>query len=396
MLEDLSRHKRNMGLLAVALVVGFFAWKIRAVINPLILGYLLAFILQPAVERLQARGLKRSGAVLSVFGLAFGGTLLLGLGVVYQGRVLIERFSPDETTAEIELIESAEEVPPVEEVAEGGSEHQTGSERLEAFRVWLEERLGPEWVPPAPSLEAFEALFEENEDARAFAGKAGVAVASTLGGALRSFFGGVVGMFTLLLMVPVYAFFWLFEMGRLNRYIRDHIPVRQRDRFVSLFERLGEVLSVFFRGRLLVCLIKGGFLTVALIVAGIPFALLLGLGGGFLSIVPFLGGIAAFGAALVVALTTHSLVHALVATALIFALAELFEGYVLMPRILGDSLGLTDVTVLFAITAGGAALGLLGVLIALPLAAAVKILYQEFVEPALEQFVEEDPEPTEA
>ncbi|MHC4263844.1 MAG: AI-2E family transporter [Planctomycetota bacterium] len=371
MLEDLSRHKRNMGLLAVALVVGFFAWKIRAVINPLILGYLLAFILQPAVERLQARGLKRSGAVLSVFGLAFGGTLLLGLGVVYQGRVLIERFSPDETTAEIELIESAEEVPPAEEVDEGGSEHQTGSERLEAFRVWLEERLGPEWVPPAPSLEAFEALFEENEDARAFAGKAGVAVASTLGGALRSFFGGVVG-------------------------IRDHIPVRQRDRFVSLFERLGEVLSVFFRGRLLVCLIKGGFLTVALIVAGIPFALLLGLGGGFLSIVPFLGGIAAFGAALVVALTTHSLVHALVATALIFALAELFEGYVLMPRILGDSLGLTDVTVLFAITAGGAALGLLGVLIALPLAAAVKILYQEFVEPALEQFVEEDPEPAEA
>ena len=92
------------------------------------------------------------------------------------------------------------------------------------------------------------------------------------------------------------------------------------------------------------------------------------------------------------ALSSHGLVYALVATGLIFVLAELLEGYVLLPRILGESLGLSDVTVLFVVTAGGAALGLLGVLIALPVAAVIKIVWLEFVEPALEQFAEEESE----
>jgi predicted PurR-regulated permease PerM len=108
--------------------------------------------------------------------------------------------------------------------------------------------------------------------------------------------------------------------------------------------------------------------------------------------VPFLGGILAFTLALLVALSSHGLLYAVVATAVVFAAAELFEGHVLMPRILGESLGLSDVTVIFAITAGGASLGLLGVLLALPLAAVIKVLYIEFVQPALEQFADEQSE----
>jgi predicted PurR-regulated permease PerM len=433
MLEELSRTKRNLALLGVALVVALAAWKIRAVINPLILGYLLAFILQPLVSGLERRGLRRSGAVLTVFGSAFSASLLLGFGVLYQGRVLIETLRPeaqavaqadgqggallvedpmrsdresgdresgDRESGELEsgtVQQGAAE--PVDGEPGGvrsgdaalGSE-PTGQQRLERLRTWLEERLGPEWVPPSPSIHGLVEFLGESSEAREVAGQAGAAAATSIYEGLRGFFGGVFGLSTLALMVPVYAFFWLFEMGRLNEYVRRHLPVRHRQRLTALFVRLGEVLSVFFRGRLTVCLLKGLFLTVGLVVAQIPYALLLGLGGGFLSIVPFLGGIAAFVFALLVALSAHSLVHALVATTIVFALAELLEGYVLMPRILGDSLGLSDVAVLFAITAGGAFLGLLGVLLALPLAAAIKILYLEFVEPALEQFAEEDDE----
>ncbi len=408
MLEELSRTKRNLALLGVALVVALAAWKIRAVINPLILGYLLAFILQPLVVGLERRGLRRSGAVLSVFGSAFAASLLLGFGVLYQGRVLIETLRPEaQAAAQAEPLEQGsfgeaprpgDAVPgePIEavpaQVTPASGLEPTGQQRLERLRAWLEQRLGPEWVPPSPSIHGLVEFFGESSGAREVAGQAGAAAATSIYEGLRGFFGGVFGLSTLALMVPVYAFFWLFEMGRLNEYVRKHLPVRHRQRLTSLFVRLGEVLSVFFRGRLTVCLLKGLFLTVGLVVAQIPYALLLGLGGGFLSIVPFLGGIAAFVFALLVALSAHSLAHALVATTIVFALAELLEGYVLMPRILGDSLGLSDVAVLFAITAGGAFLGLLGVLLALPLAAAIKILYLEFVEPALEQFAEEDDE----
>jgi predicted PurR-regulated permease PerM len=403
MLEELSRTKRNLALLGVALVVALAAWKIRAVINPLILGYLLAFILQPLVVGLERRGLRRSGAVLTVFGSAFAASLLLGFGVLYQGRVLIETLRPEaQAAAQAEPLEQGSfgEAPrpgePIEavpaQVTPASGLEPTGQQRLERLRAWLEQRLGPEWVPPSPSIHGLVEFFGESSGAREVAGQAGAAAATSIYEGLRGFFGGVFGLSTLALMVPVYAFFWLFEMGRLNEYVRKHLPVRHRQRLTSLFVRLGEVLSVFFRGRLTVCLLKGLFLTVGLVVAQIPYALLLGLGGGFLSIVPFLGGIAAFVFALLVALSAHSLAHALVATTIVFALAELLEGYVLMPRILGDSLGLSDVAVLFAITAGGAFLGLLGVLLALPLAAAIKILYLEFVEPALEQFAEEDDE----
>ncbi|MEO0653146.1 MAG: AI-2E family transporter, partial [Planctomycetota bacterium] len=392
-----------------AVLVAWVGWKIRSVINPLILGYLLAFILQPAVESLQRRGMKRSGAVISVFGLAFVLTGVIGLAVAIQARGFVGQFVEQAKQSNVTAVEIIEEVvprpegvqpgpeqassgpegsePSGEAAAEGAVEAEQDGERSQLLAM-IGERLGEDWAARAEELGLGDQGAIQSLSDTAFSWL-GVVLAT-----LQSFFGGVVGLVTLLVMVPVYAFFWLFEMQRLNEYIVEHLPVRHRERLVDLSSRLGQVLSVFFRGRLTVCLLKGLFLTAGLLLTGIPYALLLGVGGGFLSIIPFLGGIVAFLAALVVALANHSLLYALLASGIVFGLAELLEGYVLMPRVLGESLGLTDVTVLFAITAGGALLGLFGVLIALPLAAAIKILYHEFVEPALEQFVEEDADPT--
>lgn len=416
MIELSSRARRNLLLLAVAVLVAWIGWKIRSVINPLILGYLLAFILQPAVVSLQRRGMKRSGAVVTVFGAAFLLTGVVGLAVFVQGRGFVEQFAEqselgEEATEAVVggvvggLIEStasegADSGTAPEEAAggdressesdaSGGDEQSAGDAASESKSSGSDGLVGStlEWIES--KIRDGTADFEDERLISALAAWS-QSVGSSILRTLQSFFGGVFGLVTLLVMVPVYAFFWLFEMGRLNDYIVAHIPARHRERFVDLFTRLGEVLSVFFRGRLTVCLIKGLFLTAGLLLTGIPYALLLGIGGGFLSIIPFLGGIVAFLAAVTVALVNHGVLYALLASGIVFALAELLEGYVLMPRVLGESLGLSDVTVLFAITAGGALLGLFGVLIALPLAAAIKILYHEFVEPALEQFVEED------
>jgi predicted PurR-regulated permease PerM len=143
------------------------------------------------------------------------------------------------------------------------------------------------------------------------------------------------------------------------------------------------VLSNFLRGRVVVSVLKGAFVTVGLALAGVPYALLLGLVAGVLSMVPIIGPLIAFLFGAGLAMLEYDLFTALWRTGLIYLLAEVFEGYVLMPKILGDSLGLHPVVVLASLMIGGAALGMFGILLALPLAATVIILTRELVLPAL-------------
>ena len=158
---------------------------------------------------------------------------------------------------------------------------------------------------------------------------------------------------------------------------------------------------------MLICLLKGGVITAGLFAVQVPYAVFLGMGSGFLSLVPFVGPVFGFAAAFVLAAFPPGAVEvtaaaaegpsvwvpilwALLRTGGVFVAAELLEGYVLLPKILGDSLGLHPVVVLASIFIGGAALGMFGFLIALPLTAALVILVREMVLPALADFADED------
>ena len=123
------------------------------------------------------------------------------------------------------------------------------------------------------------------------------------------------------------------------------------------------------------------------------FALLLGIGSGALSLIPFVGTLIGFTLAMVVGFLEHSLLEAALRAGIVFAVAEALENYLLIPRIIGDKLGLHTVVVIFSLMAGGAAMGMFGLLIALPLAATLVILGREFLVPMLEKFAEETGSP---
>jgi len=154
--------------------------------------------------------------------------------------------------------------------------------------------------------------------------------------------------------------------------------------------QIGEVLANFFRGRLLVCLVKGVFLTIGLFVVGVDYALLIGMGTGFLTLIPFIGSAVGLALALLVAMIEHSVVSSLVRVGIVFTLREALENYVLLPKILGDSLGLHTIVVLFSLMAGAASMGMFGLIIALPLTATIVILGREFVLPVLAQLADDD------
>jgi len=396
MLDRLTPAWRRAVLVALAFVVLWFCWSVRSVLNPLILGYLLAFVLHPLVLTLERRGWKRQLAVNFIFG-AFA-VLLMAIGVVifFQGRGLARELASEQglgakvTQRVDEALDKykpqiqwvIEHLPrdkkpvvgptpdPAAEVPNPPAEELSAASLSKQFKDW-----SMEWFTP-----------QRTEDA-------GRVATSALGagfGVLKGVFGSVLELFGLLILLPIYTWFLLFELERIHSFVARYLPRRDRERIVRIGGQVGEVLANFFRGRLLVCLIKGGILALGLWIAGVDFALLLGLGTGFLSLVPFVGSLVGFVLALLVGLLEFEVATALWHVGLVFFAAEMIENYLLLPRILGESLGLHPVVVIFALMAGASSMGMFGLLIALPLTATIVILGREFLLPVLADIADKD------
>jgi predicted PurR-regulated permease PerM len=377
MLERLTPLWRNLALALLFALVLWFAWTIRVVLNPLLLGYLCAYILHPLVVRLERRGFKRRSAVNLIFLAGMLACTLLAVALWNQGQTLMRDVFQNEALAER---------------LRAQFEHAKV-----AIDAWL-HKLSPEYVLPdwATLQQWFQDLvtsFGSGDGQAAQVGGAGLAAVGGAGQWLISFFGNVLSFLLLLVLVPIYAYFLLFELKRVNAFVARYLPKSERQRILRISDDIGQMLASFFRGRLLVCLLKGVFLALGMALCGLPYALLFGLGSGFLGLVPFIGAATGFLGALLVATLDpdQGLVPALWKCGIVFGLAEIIEGYVLLPKILGNSLGLHPIVVLFALMAGGVALGFFGVLIALPLTATLVILVRELVLPALAGVADDAP-----
>ncbi len=378
MLERLPRTRRNLVLLALAVLVVWFGWTVRSVLNPLLLGYILAYILLPLVATVERRGRSRRAAVNLIFLAGFLLALLVLVGLGWQLRALVL-----DVVANAKAAASAapDEGIPLHESLQHRSDEFTGT--LNEWGLEVER-----WeVPDFEGLRVQAKVFlEEYGDE---AGRAGLTLVGRALAYLKLFLGGVLSVLGLFLLVPLYTYFFLFVIGDVHASVQRYFPRRERVRLSRVFERIGEVISSFFRGRLSVAFAKGLFLALALTAFDMPYGFLIGMLSGALSIIPFVGAFTGFVLALVIGVLDHGVIGSVWRTALVFGAGEVLEGYVLVPKILGDKLGLHPLVVFFALLAGGAALGMLGLLIALPLMATLVILFQEFVAPALKQFADE-------
>ena len=428
MLERLTPARRNLALAALGVLVLWFAWTVRSVLNPLLLGYLLAYIVHPLVLKLEHRGWSRRAAVNAIFVGAGLGGVVLSLGLLVQGRGLALRLAGSDiiAAAGAELEGLAQRA--LELVRREDGEHENGgagsdgegdvqgtgadgsqggagadgeqeSDPTAGDPASTGDATLPVAAPATPPPEdlrfgdlAREFWSQLTAEQAGAAGRAAIAGAGGVWSVLSAWFGSLLAFGTMLILLPVYTYFLLFDLGRIHGFVRRYLPIRDRARLAGVGRDLGAVLANFFRGRMLVCLFKGLFLTLALWVLGVDYALFLGLGSGFLALVPFVGAALGFlGTCLVgLGLLDMDPLGLLVRLSIVFGLAELFEGYVLIPKILGDSLGLHPVVVIASVMVGGAALGMFGFLIALPLTAALTLLSREFVLPALADFADED------
>jgi predicted PurR-regulated permease PerM len=176
-----------------------------------------------------------------------------------------------------------------------------------------------------------------------------------------------------LVLVPVVLFYFLRDWNKLVMHAEGFIPRRWHDQVTTLLREIDEVLGQFLRGQLLVMLLMGLFYAVGLWLAGLDYALSVGIVAGLVTFVPYLGVITGVSLATLTGLLQFHDLAPLIWVWAVFGAGNLLEGYVLVPRLVGERIGLHPVAVIFALLAFGQLFGFFGVLLALPVSAALLV-----------------------
>jgi predicted PurR-regulated permease PerM len=336
--------------LVLVLVLGWLVWRLAPVITPFALSAALAYLGDPLVDRLERLKflrwpISRTAAVLIVFALmttAFGLLLLIVLPLLTeQVRQLVER-----TPAMVEWL-------------------------LGTALPWVQQKVGLEAIELDPKSVA--------EAAKAYWKEAGSAMLGVLGTVSR---GGqaVVSWLVNLVLIPVVTFYLLRDWDRVTAGVLELLPRSMEPTVRTIAGEVDEVLGAFIRGQLIVMLALGAIYAIGLWLVGIDLAFIIGAGAGLLSIVPYLGTLVGVAAALIAAVFQFQDVLHPVLVLAVFAVGQSLEAMVLTPNLVGDRIGLHPVAVIFAVLAGGQLFGFLGILLALPVAAALNVLVRHLKE----------------
>ncbi|MBV1787551.1 AI-2E family transporter [Marinobacterium sp. D7] len=326
-------------LLITLVVACGFVYLLAPILSPFLIGALLAYLTDPIADRLEARKLSRTQAVVLVF-------VILTLIMVLAVLLLIPQLAEQIQTM-------VRQIPVVIEVLHG------------RLIPWIEQNTG--LSIERPDLESVRQLFTQ------YWQQTGSVAAKLMGGITRSGLA-LAGWIANLVLIPVVTFYLLRDWDVMMANIQHLLP-RNLEPKVTLWAReCDEVLGAFVKGQLLVMLALGVVYATGLWIVGLDLALLIGMLAGLASIVPYMGFIIGIVVAGVAAYVQFQEPTILAWVGLVFAIGQMLEGMVLTPLLVGDRIGLHPVAVIFAIMAGGQLFGFVGILLALPVAAVIMVL----------------------
>ena len=333
-----SESPRVLWILAALLVAGFLVYQLASVLFIFAVGALLAYVCAPLVQGMQRRGLPRWVGVTLVL-------VLVVLGVVGLLLVLIPLL-----VAQVGAL--VDEVPRLVE--------------------WYREVL----VPLARETLGV-SLPADAERMRALAAAAmrdGGALMQRLIPSITSGGLALVSLLGTLFLLPVLLLYFLLDWEGMSASIMSLVPRNKVEPVRRILGEIDGVLSAFLRGQFLVMVSLSVFYSVGLALAGLDTALSVGIITGMLGFVPYVGfSLGLLLGSFAALLEFHSLTGLLGVWA-VFVIGQVVESYVLTPWLVGDRVGLHPLWVLFAVLAGGALLGFLGVLLAVPVAAVLAVL----------------------
>ncbi|MFV0663346.1 AI-2E family transporter [Denitromonas sp.] len=336
-----ARQMQTAAWLGVGVALLMLLWLLSPILAPFAIAAVLAYISDPAVNWLVARRLPRAAAVLLVIllqGLLLSLLVLILVPMVYREAVTLVTHLPD-------LVDMLNQrvLPLLKEQFDINVQLDAAS-----VRQWVAEN----WSTAQDVLP-------------------GLLKKATTGGM------AVVGFFATVLLIPMVMFYLLQEWPHIVEGMRAIIPRPMLARSSRIMGDIDEVMSEFLRGQLSVMLLLAVFYSIGLWLAGLRFALPVGVITGLLVFVPFVG----FSTGLVLALLSAVLQNAgwppIIGVAIVYTIGQLVESFLLTPYLVGERIGLHPLAVIFALMAFGELFGFVGVLVALPASAALLVGLRE-------------------
>ena len=326
-------------IVGAVLAVIFFYFS-RRVLTPFFIAFALAYLLDPVTDRLESFKISRTFAVLVLMAGVF--SLVTGIGLLIFPLLKLQ------------------------------AEHLVSNlpDYIAIMQEWMYPLLGvvgePEKIQGILNRELLKV------------GELPLKVISSITSIL---WGSVAGLFSFILLlanfviIPVVMFYLLRDYDLINKKMLGFVPARSREQVLSLIKEIDGVLAGFVRGQLMVGLIMAGLYSIGLFFCGTPMSLFIGLLAGLASLVPYLGLVFGFvPAAILTFMQTQDWVLVF-GVAGVFAVVQGLEGMIITPRIVGEKIGLHPVAIILAVLLGAEFFGLVGVIVSVPVAAALNVLF---------------------
>lgn len=325
--------------IATLVVVSATLWLLGEILLPFVAGMALAYLLNPLTNRLERAGMRRWIAALWVVSLVVLAIIALLLVVAPIIGAQLAGF--------------IENIP--------GYVRRLQQFVTDPSRPWLSRLVGDRFLG--------------DDKAVGDLVKQGAVVAAGVAGSVWTGGRAVLSMLALLVITPVVAYYFIADWPRIIASADRLVPVSQRETVRRLAREADHAIAGFVRGQTLVCLLLGLFYAVALSLVGLNFGLLIGLVAGLIGFIPYVGSITGLVLSVGVALAQFwpDWIWILVVLA-IFIVGQFVEGNILVPKLVGDSVGLHPLWLMFALFAFGYLFGFVGLLLAVPLAAVIGVL----------------------
>lgn len=334
-----KQHVRLSILLLVALAAAYFLWLVRSGLYPFILGLFLAYLLNPAVCYLETKGFKRLWAILLLYSLLF--SILLG-----GGSQLIPLL--------------------VRELEDFGAELPQMSTKVAELIQMIQNQYQNAGLPFSMRTALDQAVLRMETETQMFVSSVAQGIVNMLSHAIG------------LAVSPVLAFYLLHDWYLIKEELLSLLPGRWRAEILSIFKDINKVLNGVIRGQIIIAVFVGMLISTGLYFLNLKYALLIGILAGVLDVIPYFGAI--IGAAPAVAMALLFSPMLALKVALLFFVVHQLEGAVIQPKIMGESVGLHPLSVIFFVFIGGEVAGLAGMLLGVPLAAIGKVFIRHFIK----------------
>ncbi len=322
-------------VLTVILVLLF---SLSGVLSSLIIAFIIAYVFDPLVDWLETKKLSRTGAIIILFTLLIGVVILLFVLILPVFEREISVFSK-KIPIYVESLKKST-LPVVKDYVEKHPEH------LEYLKQKIQNF--------------------------------GFEILKSIVNFFKSFFSGVIGLILNildLLLIPVMAFYLLKDIDKITEKVRQSFPEKYRDKITDVFAEIDDKIKNFLKGQFIVSIILAAIYSIGLWIFNVPLAFVIGILAGLANIIPYLGIALGLVPAMILSyLDSHSMVNLLGVVAT-FAVAQALEGTVISPRVVGEKVGLHPVIVIVAILLGGHFFGFVGILVAVPVASIVLVLF---------------------